>query len=49
MEKLMKEAKKAISAVFSNTSVGQNETRLNLEELKDEIDIMLDTLPDKYD
>jgi hypothetical protein len=45
MNDYLEEAKKAISAVFSDTSVSPAETKANLEELQDDIDVMIDSLP----
>jgi hypothetical protein len=42
---LFEAAKKALNDLFSDRSVAQAETRDSLEELRDEIDSMLDTLP----
>ena len=41
---LMVRAKAAINAVLSDTSVSQGTTRELLEELRAEIDVMLDSL-----
>ena len=38
-------ALEAIKAVFGDTSADQATTRSNLEELRDEIEMLLDTLP----
>lgn len=43
-EELVEAAKKALTAVFSDTSVGRGQTREDLEDLKGEIDTMFDTL-----
>jgi hypothetical protein len=43
-EELVEAAKKAITAVFSDQSVGQATTRESLKDLRDEIEVMLDTL-----
>lgn len=37
-------ALRAINALFSDTSVTRKQTKENLESLRDEIDILLDTL-----
>lgn len=44
-EELYDAAMKAITALFSDTSVPQVTTKENLESLAGEIEIMLDTLP----
>ena len=41
---LVQDAKKAINAVFGDDSVDRATTRESLKDLKDEIDIILDTL-----
>jgi|GEM_PF-5767713 hypothetical protein len=43
---LVETAKEAIQKVFSDTSVPQSDTRASLEELRDYLDELLDTLPD---
>ena len=43
-EQKVENAKKAVDAVFSDTTVGQAKTRDSLEELAGHIDDMLDTL-----
>lgn len=43
-EDLIQEAENAISAVFSDRSVGQMETYQDLKELQGFIDVMLDAL-----
>ena len=45
--KLTETAMAAIKAVFGDTAVDQATTRASLEELQEEIEIMLDTLPRK--
>ena len=42
---LIATAEEAIKAVFGDTSVDQATTRNSLEELRDRIEEMLDTLP----
>jgi hypothetical protein len=42
-------ALESIKAVFGDTSVDQATTRSSLEELRDEIEVMLDTLPSKME
>ena len=39
-------ALEAINKVFSDQSVSQQETRKSLQSLRDEIDVMLDSLPE---
>lgn len=41
-----KEALEAIKRVFSDTSVSVEQTRVSLETLKEEIDGLLNSLPD---
>ena len=41
---LYKEAMAAINRLFSDMSVSKDEARKNLEGLKDEIDLLLDSL-----
>jgi hypothetical protein len=41
---LIEAAKEAINAVFSDASVSREQTRRSLIELRDEIEVMLDTL-----
>lgn len=43
---LVDKAKAAINDVFSDTSVPPETTAASLRDLRDEIEIMLDTLPD---
>ena len=43
---LVKQAEAAIDKVFNDKSVGQNTTRESLEELRDEINALLDSLED---
>lgn len=43
-EQLYQEALEAITRVFSDQSISRGETKQNLEGLKDEIDVLLDTL-----
>ena len=43
-ERLIEQAKEAITEVFNDTSVTKAETYTALTELKDDIDIMLDSL-----
>jgi len=43
-EQLYKKALEAIKELFSDTSVNQEETVRQLEALKDEIDIMIESL-----
>jgi flagellar basal body-associated protein FliL len=43
---LTEETKEAINAVFGDRSVSQFETKERLNELKEYIDDMLNTLPD---
>lgn len=45
-EELLRAAKDAINALFSDTSVPQSTTRASLEELQDEIESALDSLED---
>jgi len=45
-EKLLEAAKDAASAVFSDTSVSPSETRTNLKDLIDHIQVMISTLED---
>ncbi len=45
-DELVEAAKQAINAVFGDRSVGRREARESLKDLKDEIDILLDTLRD---
>lgn len=42
--KLVEDAKEAIKNVFNDRSVDQDTTRESLEELKGEIEILVDTL-----
>lgn len=44
-ENLVKKAKEAIAAVFSDTSVSPTSTRLSLESLIDEVQARIDSLP----
>jgi hypothetical protein len=44
-EILLRDAQDAINDLFSDRSVDQSQTRRSLEELRDEIDVMLETLP----
>jgi hypothetical protein len=39
-------AKRAIQDIYSDTSVSRGKTRSRLEELREEIDMLLDTLSD---
>ena len=43
---LLEAAKEAIIKLFGDMSVSQNQTKHNLEEIKGEIDTMLETLED---
>jgi hypothetical protein len=43
-EQLCEEAKKAISAVFSDRSVSARETMLSLRDLRDDASMMADTI-----
>lgn len=43
-EKLYRQAKEAVAALFSDTSVSSETTRSSLQALKDEIDVMLSAL-----
>lgn len=43
-ETKFEKAKQAVNDLFSDTSVDADTTRRRLQELKDEIDIMLDSL-----
>ena len=43
-EQLYEQALAAITALFSDTSVSQSETKKQLESLSEEIDILIDTL-----
>ena len=43
-EDLYKQAESAIKEVFNDTSVSKNETRVSLETLISEIEILLDAL-----
>lgn len=45
-DQLYDEAKEAISELFSDRSVAAQTTRINLETLMDEIQIMVDSLPE---
>ena len=45
-EELIEEAEEAITKVFSDQSVSQQQTAEDLHELKSFIDTMLDTLPE---
>jgi hypothetical protein len=45
-DRLYKEALEAVKRVFSDTSVSVEETRFSLETLKDEINNLIDCLPD---
>lgn len=45
-DELYKKALDAIKELFGDDSVGQSKARENLEALKDEIDVMIDTLED---
>lgn len=45
-EMLYSEAMEAVRRLFSDTSVPPDETRQNLQGLRDEIDVMLESLPD---
>lgn len=44
MSKMLKKAKKAISDLFGDTSVSPEETLSYLEELRDEIDSLIDAI-----
>lgn len=46
-ERLYKEALEAIKRVFSDTSVSAGQTRISLETLKEDIDVLIDSLPDE--
>lgn len=39
-------ARQAIQKVFTNTTVGPDETRRSLNALRDEIDTLIETLPE---
>ena len=41
---LLEQAQKAINTIFSDTTVPQTTTRERLESLRDEIDILLESL-----
>ena len=43
-ESLYQEALEAIARLFSDLTVSQSKTRENLQGLRDEIDLLLDTL-----
>ncbi len=43
-DKLFKSAMRAINDLFSDTSVSRKKAQNNLKALKDEIDILMDTL-----
>lgn len=43
---LIETAKEAIKAVFADTSVPSSQTKESLEELRDEIDMLIDTVND---
>jgi len=43
-EDLLEAAKDAINAVFGDTSVSRGDTREALKELRDDIEVMLETL-----
>jgi len=43
-EKFYEEALKAINKLFFDTSVSQDMARVNLENLKEEIDLLIETL-----
>lgn len=43
-EELVEKAKDAINKVFGDQSVSRRETKESLKDLRDEIDILLDTL-----
>jgi len=43
-EDLCKEAKDAVNKVFSDQSVSRSETKSSLQDIRDEIDVLLDTL-----
>lgn len=47
MNRLIRNAKAAINAVFADTSVSREETQTALRDLRDEIDILLDALKGK--
>ncbi len=49
MSHLIQNAEKAISALFSDTSVGQQVTKARLEELQGFIQDMINTLEDQED
>jgi len=46
-DELLEAAKKAATALFSDQSVSRSQTRDSLRDLRDEIDVMLDTLRDE--
>ena len=46
MDSYYEAALRAIKRCFSDTSVPVEETRCNMQALKDEIDILIDSLPD---
>lgn len=45
----VKEIKAALNRLFADTSVPPGKTRAELEEIKDEIDSLIDTLPPASD
>jgi hypothetical protein len=45
-DRLYQDAQQAIQRVFSDTSVSPRETRIALETIKEEIDILISSLPD---
>ncbi|MCZ7862751.1 hypothetical protein O9X98_15355 [Agrobacterium salinitolerans] len=45
-DKLYEEARQAIQRVFGDTSVSAGQTRNTLEALKDEIETLIETLPE---
>jgi hypothetical protein len=45
-DELLQKTKDALTALFSDTSVSRSKARENLRDVRDEIDVMLDTLID---
>ncbi len=46
MSEKLKQAEKAIDAIFGDTSVSPEQTRDDLESLRDKIEMLLESLPD---
>jgi hypothetical protein len=46
-EELLETAKRAINAVFGDTSVSRGQTRESMKELRDEIDTMLEAMDEE--